>query len=267
MFETLPGNDYSLFWSEHVGGNNPSVKLLVRDSVFFCRLPERGSLLVRVLGDGGGLIISDVEVQSGDKHERLVEELIDSVFIRGNADDAVINKGVACSSDEIRRSEDVGDHDGLVDVELEVAVHTASGDSHVVAHNLRADHRNGLDLGRVNLARHDGRSGFVLGKVELAETASRSGSEKSHVVGNFVDGAGDDVQSAGSLNHGVVVGERLELVWRGDEWKTSVVGELFAASFGETDSGVKSGADSGAADSELVDSRQTGLDSDRKSVV
>ena len=125
---------------------------------------------------------------TGDKHERLVEELIDSILICGNADDAVINKGVACSSDEIGRSENVGDHDGLsidleiederklhlVDVELEMAVHTASGDSHVVAHNLRADHRNGLDLGRVNLAGHDGRSGLVLGKVELAETASRS---------------------------------------------------------------------------------------------
>ena len=56
---------------------------------------------------------------TGDKHERLVEELIDSVFIRGNADDAVINKGVACSSDEIGRSEDVGDHDGLL-IELEI---------------------------------------------------------------------------------------------------------------------------------------------------
>ena len=212
---------------------------------------------------------------TGDKHERLVEELIDSILICGNADDAVINKGVACSSDEIGRSENVGDHDGLsidleiederklhlVDVELEMAVHTASGDSHVVAHNLRADHRNGLDLGRVNLAGHDGRSGLVLGKVELAETASRSRSEKSHVVGNFVDGAGDDVQGAGSFNHGVVVGQRLELVWRGNKWKTSVVGELFAASFGEADSGVESGAHSSAANSELVNSRQTGLDS------
>ena len=149
----------------------------------------------------------------------------------------------------------------LVDVELEVAVHTASGDSHVVAHNLRADHRDGLDLGRVNLARHDGRSGLVLGKVELAETASRSRGEKSQVVGDFVDGAGDNVQSAGSFNHGVVVGQRLELVRRRDKWKTGVVGELFAASFGEANSSVESGADSGAANSELVDSRQTGLDS------
>lgn len=54
----------SLFWSEHIGWDNPSVKLFVRDAVFFGRLSECGSLLVRILGDGGGLIVSDVEVQS-----------------------------------------------------------------------------------------------------------------------------------------------------------------------------------------------------------
>ena len=42
-----------------------------------------------------------LNVITGDKHERLIEELIDSIFIRGNADNAVINKGVASSTDEV----------------------------------------------------------------------------------------------------------------------------------------------------------------------
>merc|ERR1712037_947460 len=125
-----------------------------------------------------------------------------------------------------------------LDIELEMTVHTASGDSHIVAHNLRADHCNSLDLGWVNLARHNRRSGLIFRKIELAKTASRSRSEKSRVVGNLVDRAGDDVESARSFNHGVVVGERLELVWRGNKWKTSVVRELLAACFSKSNSGV-----------------------------
>ncbi len=48
--------------------------------------------------------------------------------------------------------QEVGDHDGLEDVELEVAVGTSNGNSNVVAHHLRAHHRQGLALRGVHLA-------------------------------------------------------------------------------------------------------------------
>ena len=46
-------------------------------------------------------------VITGDEHKRLIEKLIDSGFVGGDADNAVINKGVAGSADEVGRSKNV----------------------------------------------------------------------------------------------------------------------------------------------------------------
>ena len=50
---------------------------------------------------------------TGNKHERLIEKLVDSSFISGDADNAVINKSIASSANEVGGSENVRNHHGL----------------------------------------------------------------------------------------------------------------------------------------------------------
>ena len=87
---------------------------------------------------------------------------------------AIVREGDARVPEEPDGPEHVGHHHGLEDVELEVAVGAADGDGHVVAHDLRRHHRDGLALRRVHLARHDGAARLVLGQGELAEAAPGS---------------------------------------------------------------------------------------------
>lgn len=65
--------------------------------------------------------------------------------------------------------------------------------------------------GKNSLSRHDGRSRLVLGQLELAKTTSGSRSEVSDVVGDLHEGNGDDIESAGRLDNGVVSGKSLKL--------------------------------------------------------
>ena len=102
--------------------------------------------------------------------------------------------------------EQVPDHQGLVNVELELAVHAANASRNVVAHDLRAHHGQGLALSGVDLARHDAAAGLVLGEDELAETATGSATEVSDVLSNLGEHGGEGVEAAVGLDDSVVSG-------------------------------------------------------------
>ena len=51
---------------------------------------ERGFLLVRLLGDGGGVVVADVRVEGGDEHEARAHEIVDAVEVGLDAPHAVI---------------------------------------------------------------------------------------------------------------------------------------------------------------------------------
>ena len=70
--------------------------------------------------------------------------------------------------------QEVEDHDGLEDVELEVALGAGEPDRRVVADHLRAHHRHRFALRGVDLARHDRRAGLVLGEDELTQPRARA---------------------------------------------------------------------------------------------
>lgn len=143
--------------------------------------------------------------------------------------------------------QEVADHEGLVHIELELAVHAANGGGHVVAHDLRADHGEGLALGRVDLARHDAAAGLVLWEGELAEAAARAAAEVADILGDFCERGGEGVEAAVGLDDGVVGGESLELVRGGLEVCACHAGDFFGDGLGEALKGVDAGADGGAA--------------------
>lgn len=156
--------------------------------------------------------------------------------------------------------EQVADHDGLEDVELEVALGAGEGGSGVVAEDLCADHGQGLALRGVDLAGHDGGAGLVLRQLELAETATRAGSEEADVLGDLEEGGGEGVELAVGLDDGVVGSEGLELVGGGDELVAGHLGDLGGNVLGETLEGVDASADGGSSLSKHPEAGQGRLD-------
>ena len=107
------------------------------------------------LGDRGGVVVADVRVERGDQHQRRAHQLVDATVVGLDSDDAVVGEGDRGVAEQLDALQVVEGHDGLEHVELEVAVGAADGDRDRVAHDLGADHGEGLGLGRVDLAGHD----------------------------------------------------------------------------------------------------------------
>ena len=107
----------------------------------------------------------------------------------------------------------VNDH-GLEDVELHVALAAGDRHGHVVAHHLRAGHRQRFGLGRVDLARHDRGAGFVFRQDQFAETRAWAGAQQADVVGDLEQRHRDRVEHAGEFDQCIVGGEGFEFVLR-----------------------------------------------------
>lgn len=141
----------------------------------------------------------------------------------------------------------VADDERLVDVELELAVHAADRGGDVVAHDLGAEHGQGLALRRVDLAGHDAGAGLVLRQHQLAEAAAGAAAEVADVLGDLGERRGQRVEGARGLDDGVVGGERLELVGRRPELGARHLADLLRDGLGEALEGVDARAHGGAA--------------------
>ena len=87
-----------------------------------------------------------LKIPDRDREARSLKSLLEFTY------DAFISEGDRSISDEPDGPEDVRDNQGLEDVELEVAVGAANGDSDVIAHHLSGDHRDGFALSWVDFA-------------------------------------------------------------------------------------------------------------------
>ena len=143
--------------------------------------------------------------------------------------------------------EQIADDEGLVDVELELAVHATNGGGDVVTHDLGAEHGQSLALSRVDLTRHDAAAGLVLGKVQLAEATAGTTAEVSDVLGNLGEGDGQGVERAVCLDNSVVSSKGLELVGSGLELGAGHLGDLLGNALGEALEGVDASANGGTA--------------------
>lgn len=252
----LGGDDHELRLDERV-------KLLRGESLeLHGALLESEALLVGVLGNLAGHVVANLGVEAGDEHEticwlaplfrsyfgawylRLLHDAGNLLLVSLETGDQVLLERAHAVGQDAGAVEKVADNEGLVDVELELAVHAANGGGNVVTHDLGADHGEGLALGGVDLAGHDAATGLVLGEDELTETATRAGTEVADVLSNLGERAGDGVEAAMGLDDGIVGGKGLELVGSGLELGAGHLGYLFGDGLGETFKGVDTGADS-----------------------
>lgn len=248
--------------ANHLLGSDVLVKLVGGESLELeSGLLEGDSLLVGVLGNLGGHVVANLGVEGGHQHERLVHELGDSLLVGDDAVDAVDSERSRSVGNESDGLEQVGDHDGLEDVELELAGGTGVGDGGVVAENLAADHGQSLVLGGVDLTGHDGRTGLVLGESKLAVATSGSGTEVSDIVGDLEERNGNGVEGTGGLDNGVVGSKSLKLVGGGGELLAGDLGDLGGNSRVETLLGVETGADGGSSLGKVSESGENVLDS------
>lgn len=124
--------------SKHVLWSHPLVELFGSEQAQReTGLLERSPLLVRLLGrldedlrthererrqrrakregmEGylGGVVVADVRVQGSDEHEGFVEQLIDPLLVRLNADDAMLGEGERSIGDQSDGVEYVPVHHG-----------------------------------------------------------------------------------------------------------------------------------------------------------
>ena len=151
-------------------------------------------------------------------------------------------------------------HERLEDVQLKVSVHAANGHGRLVAHDLRADHGQGLALRRVDLAWHDGAPGLVLGKTQFAKSAARARTQETNVLRDLEERACEGVEGAVGFDDGVVCSKTFELVRSRLEFFTSGLRNLGGDGLGEAFERVDAGTYGGASLSEIEEARKRSFD-------
>jgi len=141
---------------DHLGRIDGPVEGRLIDKAKF----ERGlfqALIVRrrVVRDRCRLVVADHRDERRDQHQRALDIFGDLPAVRLRAFDQEPAEIVASAGQDRDRLRDVGDHQRLVDIHLEVAAGAAEADRDIVRHDLHRDHGQCLDLGRVDLPRHD----------------------------------------------------------------------------------------------------------------
>ena len=222
-------------------------------------LLEADILIERLVCGLGGVLVADVWVQRRDEHERAMEILVHLLAVRRDSRDATVVERLDRVGEEACGLEEVIDHDRHEDVQLEIALRGRKADRSVVAHDLHGDHRDGLALRRVDLARHDGAARFVRGNRDFAETAARTCCEPADVVCDLHHVRGESLESAVRKDNCVLARECVELVRRSDK----LLARQLACRLGDGDieslRRVQSRADSSAAECELMQERQSCL--------
>ena len=88
--------------------------------------------------------------------------LVNLRAVEFDACNAVVNEAVTSVFDETNRMQQVVNHDGVKDIQFEIALRACESNRCVIAEDLHGDHRHRFTLRRVDLARHNGRTGFIL---------------------------------------------------------------------------------------------------------
>ncbi|KAI6752933.1 hypothetical protein HG531_005102 [Fusarium graminearum] len=191
-----------------------------------------------VLGNLASHVVSNLGVQAGDKHK---PTNFISIVEAGNQ---VLLERAHAVSQKTGAVEQVTNDQRLVNVEFKLAVHASDSGGNVVAHNLGADHSQGLTLGRVDLARHDTAARLVLGQVQLTKTATGAATKVSDVLCDFGKRSSQGVEGAVGLDNSVVGGEGLELVGGSLELSTGHLCDLLSDSLGKSLESVDASTDS-----------------------
>ena len=162
------------------------------------------------------------------------------------------NASIAKQSDGFQN---VPRHNGLENVELEVALRAGETNGCVVAEDLGGDHGHGLALGRVDLAGHDGRTGFILGNDQFANAVARAGGVPAHIVGNLHERIGQNAQCARDQDECVVCAQGCEEVIGLLELNTGFLRNLLRGELAESGVSVEACSHCGSTDRQLACAR------------
>ena len=206
-----------------------------------------------LLCNSSSLVIANIGVKSGDKHERLIHELGNALTVGLNTNNAILVERIASISQKVDGVQDIADDQGLENIELEVTTGASNSHSDLVAHNLSTDHGKSFALSRVDLARHDGAARLVLRKGELSETASRTRSEEANIISNLEKRSSNSVEGTVKKDKSVLSSKRFELVRCGLEFEASFLSEILSNLLGEPNIGVQASSDSSSTLSDFVD--------------
>ena len=113
---------------------------------------------------------------------------------------------------------------------------------------------------RVHLAGHDRAALLQLGQGDLGEAGARAGAHQADVVRDLRQGDGDDLHLGGGFDEAVAGGLRLERIRGRADRQAGLLRELRAHALGELGMRVEAGADRGAAERDLADALERGLD-------
>src|SRR5690349_1812196 len=106
---------------DHLLRPHPRIELLLAEiAELQCRRLQRGAVLVRLLGDRGGLLVADMRIQRRHQHQRLAHQLLDARAVGLDADSAVLVKIFARTREEFRAVEEIADDERTEHIELEV---------------------------------------------------------------------------------------------------------------------------------------------------
>jgi len=184
-------------WVGHVFGSDEGVEFFGSDvAEIEGGFAEADVGLVGGFGDLGGLVVADFGGEGRDEHERIADVVVDLLAIGLDAVDAVFDKAVAGVGEEFHGVQIIENHDGLENVELEIALRAGEADGGVIAHDLDGDHGDRFGLRGIYFAGHDGGAGLVFRESEFAEAAARAGGEPANVVGDLEERSGERFQGA-----------------------------------------------------------------------
>lgn len=189
-----------------------------------------------------------------------MEDRVDAALVGLQAVHQVLLETLHAIGQDARAVQQAVDQERLEDVEFELAVHATDSSGNVVTHHLRADHGQGLALGRVHLPGHDRRAGLVLREDQLSQTATGTGSEVADILGDLEERAGKGVERARGLDDRIVGGQNLELVRGGLELGSGHFGNLGRDRLVKALEGVQTCPDGSTALGQVAEMGQSILD-------
>ena len=182
---------------------------------------------MRFFSDFGRFVITNMGVQRRYQHQRLIQQLADSLAIRLNAHRAVLVKALHAIGQQTNRLQYVVDHHRTIDVKLEVTRRAAHVNRHVITHHLTAQHGHGFALGRVHFTRHNGAARLVFRNADFADAAARAGGQPAHVVGNFHQRGRKPFQRAMGMHQRITGRQRFEFIRSGNKRLPGDLRQLF----------------------------------------
>ena len=223
-------------------------------------LTDAAALGERLLDQDGHGVVADVRHQGSRDDGVLIEQERSPLLVGDDSVDRHVLEHTCTGCEEFDRLQHRVGHHGHHHVEFEIAVGSAPRDGDVVAEYAGGDHHHRLRDDRVDLPRHDGRAGLERRKADLTDAVARAGRQPSKIVDDLEHRRRNGLQNTRGIHVGVLRRLCLEVVLRLAEGIPGPSAHDLDCSGGEALRSVDTRPDSGPAERQLQEVRESGLD-------